>query len=178
VFPVKDNMPQPRVPLVTLVLIAATVAASVAAGDEGILYVAANALALWLFGPGVEDALGRLRFAGFALAGAGAAALAQVAIDADGVALAATAGAVAVTAGGRLVLFPRRTVLTVSVIPFFFGVVEVPSVVYLALWCALQVVAGPGAALLAAFVLGLLLARPLAAPESGRGATPPGLPAV
>jgi membrane associated rhomboid family serine protease len=162
---------------VTLVLIAAVVASSFLLDLGGILYVLANAFALWLFGPGVEDSLGRLRFLGFVVAGGLAAGLAQAAIDSSEIAAAAAAGAVAASAAGHLVLFPRRKVLTVSIVPFLMGVVAVPAVVYVALWCALQVVAGPGVALLAPFAFGLAFARTFVDPARDKRGMPPRIPA-
>lgn len=176
-LPIKDQVPQERLPAVTLVLIAALVASSFLLDLGGILYVLVNAFALWLFGPGVEDSLGRLRFLAFVAAGGVAAALAQLAIDSTDVAAAAAAGVVAAAAAGHLVLFPRRKVLTVSLVPFLMGVVEVPAVVYVALWCALQVVAGPGVALLAPFAFGLALARTFVDPARDKRGLPPSIPA-
>lgn len=50
------------------------------------------------------------------------------------------AGAVAAVIGGYLLLYPRTRVLALVVIPFFFGVLEIPPLVMLAAWVAMQAV--------------------------------------
>ena len=104
------------------------------------LHLAGNMLFLAIFGPTVEDSLGRARYAAFYLAGGLVALGLQVAIDPD---LAAptlgASGAIAAVLGGYILLYPRARVLTVSLIVLFFTVVELPALVLLALWCAEQV---------------------------------------
>jgi len=177
VLPIKDTVTLERLPVVTLALIAAGVAASFFLDEGGILVVAANALALWLFGPGVEDTVGRVRFVASVLAGALLSALAQLALDSSGVADAAAVGVIATVAGGHLALFPRGRILTASIVPFFFRVVEVPAVVFLALWCLLQAFAGPGLALVAGFAAGLVLARVLVDSKRDERGLEPHIPA-
>src|SRR5262249_54055738 len=82
-------------------------------------------------------------------------------------------GAIAAVLGGYIVLYPRGRVLTLVLIIFFFGVIEVPATVMLGVWFVMQAGfaavglthptgAGEGVAYLAqigGFALGLLTIR-------------------
>jgi membrane associated rhomboid family serine protease len=166
VIPIKDNIPVDRLGLATLGLILATLVRSFvapagwSAAAEALRHghrpaaalgellvqrspiaLAVNLLFLWLFGSSVEDSMGPLRFIGFYAAGGLAALALQVVIDPDGTGrIAGAAGAIAAVIGGYLVLYPRGRVLTLSLIPLFAGVVEIPVTVMLALWVAAQAV--------------------------------------
>ena len=194
-FPVKDDIPTDRLPVVTLTLIAANLLVFVLAGadaalDHGLvpdaprlddalasmfvhtgwLHLLANMLFLWLFGPNVEDAVGRLRCVAFYVVGGLIALGAQVAVDPSSTApLAGASGAVATVMGGYLRLYPWARILCLAFLLFFFTIFELPVVVLLALWVALQAalaLADPGtvawAAHLAGFVFGLAVVRLLA----------------
>jgi membrane associated rhomboid family serine protease len=104
------------------------------------LHLLGNMLFLAIFGPTLEDSLGRVRYGAFYVVGGLVALGAQVAIDPD---LAAptlgASGAIAAVLGGYVLLYPRARVLTVSLIVLFFTVVELPALALLALWGAEQV---------------------------------------
>ncbi len=104
------------------------------------LHLAGNMLFLAIFGPTVEDSLGRVRYAAFYLAGGLVALGLQVAIDPD---LAAptlgASGAIAAVLGGYILLYPRARVFTISLIVLFFTIIELPAILLLALWGAEQV---------------------------------------
>jgi membrane associated rhomboid family serine protease len=51
-------------------------------------------------------------------------------------------GAIAAVLGGYIVLYPRARVLTLVLIIFFFGVIELPALVMLGVWFAEQAVFG------------------------------------
>jgi membrane associated rhomboid family serine protease len=108
-----------------------------------ILHLAGNMVFLWIFGNNVEDSMGPLRFLGFYLLGGIAALGLQVAIDPDslGPTLGAS-GAIAAVLGGYIVLYPRARVLTLVLIIFFFGVIELPAVAMLGAWFIVQAVFG------------------------------------
>jgi membrane associated rhomboid family serine protease len=85
--------------------------------------------------------------------------------------------------GGYIVLYPRARVLTLVLIIFFFGVIELPAIVMLGVWFAEQAAfgaagltapsSGGGVAYFAhvgGFVFGLLTIRLVA---TRRKATPP-----
>jgi membrane associated rhomboid family serine protease len=147
---------------------------------------------LAIFGPTVEDAVGRARFAALYLLGGLVALGVQVAVyPASTVPVLGASGAVAAVLGGYLLLHPRARVLSLVLVVFFFTLVEVPAVLLLAFWFAQQlyvdlagltrVGGGPvgsgGVAFLAqacGFAVGLLVIRPLA--RRARGA--PALPVI
>lgn len=90
----------------------------------GFLHLLGNMVFLWVFGPGVEDRLGRVGFLGFYLFGAVASSGAHAAFQ-DAPAIGAS-GAVAAVAGGFLVLMPR---VTVRCLVFFIiiGIIRIPA---------------------------------------------------
>ena len=110
-----------------------------------LLHVAINMLFLWIFGGAVEGLIGGRRFLPLYLAAGYAAAYAQSFLDpaATGPVIGA-AGAVAGALGAYMVLRPRGRVVTISVIPFFAGLLEVPALVLIATWFGLQLIPGVG----------------------------------
>ncbi len=108
-----------------------------------ILHIGGNMLFLWIFGNNVEDSMGPVRFLIFYLLGGVAALALQVAVGPNtvGPTLGAS-GAIAAVLGGYIVLYPRARVLTLVLIIFFFGVIELPAVVMLGVWFAEQAVFG------------------------------------
>lgn len=165
VFPVKDDIPTDRWPLATIALILAGAVAAILTGDIGVLHLAVNVLFLWLFGPSVEDAMGRVRFvAFFVVAGAIATGL-ELALGLDaGVLAVGSTGAVSAVIAAYLRLYPWGKILTIVFLLFFFTVIEVPAAILVGVWIALQVVFGvvdPGdvdVALVAGFAFGLATA--------------------
>lgn len=156
-IPVKDNIPVDRFPFVTVGLIAANIAVY-AAGvrtpptltaaslftcmfiHSSVVQLIGNVWFLWLFGGNVEDSMGPLRFLAFYVAGGLVATGVVLALDPDrGAPMVGAAGAVAAVLGGYLLLYRRARVLALSVILFFFGVMEIPTLVMLAVWVAMQV---------------------------------------
>jgi rhomboid family protein len=116
-----------------------------------------NMLFLWIFGNNVEDALGRVRYLFFYLAGGVAATATQTfvtlafASDFDAtIPNIGASGAVSAVLGGYLVLLPRAMVLTV----IFFVLREVPAVLFLGIWFAFQLLEGSAS---------------IASPQSGGG---------
>lgn len=183
--PFKDDIPTDRVPLVTLALIVANVLVFLITGPSGatdaglvpadpepaawltamfvhvgVLHLLANIVLLWLFGPNVEDAVGRLRFVALYLAGGLIASGAQVAVDPGATApLAGASGAVAAVMGAYVRLYPWAHVLCLVFALLFFTIVEVPVLVLLAIWAAVQVgleLLDPGSVAIAAHLAGLL----------------------
>jgi len=108
-----------------------------------ILHLAGNMVFLWIFGNNIEDSMGPFRFLGFYLLGGIAALGLQVAINPDSVApTVGASGAIAAVLGGYIVLYPRARVLTLVLIIFFFGVIELPALAVLGAWFILQAVFG------------------------------------
>ena len=113
----------------------------------GWLHLLGNMLFLWIFGNNVEDALGKARYVGFYLCGGIAAAALQTAVtlhygsaQAESVPNVGASGAIAAVLGAYFVLLPSARVLTL--IGFFF--VEIPALVFLGVWIALQLWQGGG----------------------------------
>ncbi|HEX5984225.1 MAG TPA: rhomboid family intramembrane serine protease [Solirubrobacterales bacterium] len=149
----------------------------------GFLHIVFNMLFLWVFGNNVEDAMGRLKFLLFYLAGGAAAVYAQALIDPSStVPTIGASGAVAAVLGAYALLHPRARVHTLVFVVFIITVVQIPAFVLLAIWFLLQFlpalgqvtapdVAGESVAYMAhigGFVFGLLLVRLLARKAPGR----------
>jgi membrane associated rhomboid family serine protease len=99
------------------------------------LHIFGNMLFLAIFGPNVEDAMGRLRYLAFYLLGGLVALGAQVLADPSSTApTLGASGAIAAVLGGYLLLYPRARVLTLVFIVFFVTIVEVPAVLLLGFW--------------------------------------------
>jgi membrane associated rhomboid family serine protease len=153
----------------------------------GLLHIAGNMVFLAIFGPNVEEAVGRLKFLVFYLLGGLLALAAQIAVDPNSMApTLGASGAIAAVLGGYLLLYPRARILSLVFIFFFVTIIEVPAVFILGFWFVQQVLfgaaglanpvgGGGGVAYFAhvgGFAFGLLTIRLLAR----RGAPPPLLP--
>jgi membrane associated rhomboid family serine protease len=104
-----------------------------------LLHLAGNMLFLWIFGNTVEDAMGPLKFVSFYLVGGIVALGLLVAFEPNSMTASIGAqGAIAAVIGGYIVIYPRGQVLTFVVMIFFVTVIEVPVLVMLGLWLALQ----------------------------------------
>jgi membrane associated rhomboid family serine protease len=109
----------------------------------GWLHLIGNMLYLWIFGDNVEDKLGHFRFVFFyVLCGLGAA-LCQVALSPDStIPTVGASGAIAGVLGAYLVSFPRSRVVTFIPIFIFPWIVQIPAVLYLLFWFAMQLLSG------------------------------------
>jgi membrane associated rhomboid family serine protease len=133
----------------------------------GWLHILGNMLYLWLFGRGVETALGFPRFMALYFISGVAAAMTQALVDPDStVPMIGASGAIAGVLGAYLVLHPRGNVVTLIWIIIFVRLVSVPAVILLGLWFLLQVLGAigsqgePGVAVWAhvgGFITGLVL---------------------
>lgn len=95
----------------------------------GIAHILFNMVALWVFGPDVEDRLGRLGFLGLYCAGAVAAGVAHALLDRHPVV--GASGAIAAVIGSFLVFFPYVRVKTL-VFFFIIGMFHIPAWWYIA----------------------------------------------
>ncbi len=110
-----------------------------------LIHLVGNLIYLWIFGNNIEDRLGRLSFILFYLGGGVAAALAQVAIDPSSeVPMVGASGAISAVLGAYIVLFPSARILSLVFLGFFYQLIEVPALVVLGLWFALQLIDGIG----------------------------------
>lgn len=142
-----------------------------------LLHLAVTLLFLLIFGRTLELRLGGLRFAALIGLGAVASIGAQALAEPGTAELVIGAGAVlACVLGAYAALYPRAGVVTVSLIPFFGTVLEVPGLLMMAAWLAIGLI--PAVAPLvdpdllvstgleylgygAALAVGVALARPL-----------------
>jgi membrane associated rhomboid family serine protease len=109
----------------------------------GFLHIFGNMLFLAIFGPKVEDAMGRVRFPFFYLLGGLIALGAQVAVGPSSTApTLGASGAIAAVLGGYILLYPRARVLTLVLIIFFVTIVEVPAMLLLGFWFVEQLYFG------------------------------------
>jgi membrane associated rhomboid family serine protease len=144
-FPFKDNIPNERFPTVTVVLIAlTTIACLLSIGHHGgfpvdLLPLLVSMLFLAIFGPTVEDTLGRVPFLALYLLGGLAVLGSQMLIDPGSTAsMLGAAGAVTAVLAAYIVLYPRARVISLVFVIFFFTIVEVPALLLLGLWLAVQ----------------------------------------
>ncbi len=109
------------------------------------LHVAINMLFLWIFGGAVEALLGRGRFLALYLTAGYVAAYSQALLDtaATGPVIGA-AGAIAGALGAYAMLRPRGRIVSISFVPFFAGLFEVPAVALILAWFGLQLIPGVG----------------------------------
>lgn len=102
-----------------------------------------NGLFLWVFGRGVEDSLGRLRFLAFYLICGLAAAATQVVVNPDSaVPMVGASGAISGVLGGFLLLYPWARVRILFVIFIFIRIISLPAAFVLLWWIGLQVLTG------------------------------------
>jgi membrane associated rhomboid family serine protease len=140
----------------------------------GVLHIAGNMLFLWIFGNNIEDAMGRLKFILFYLAGGVVAALTHFFIGGPNeiTPTLGASGAIAAVLGGYALLYPKARVVTLVIIIFFITVITLPALLVLGLWFLLQLLdassqplTGGGVAVWAhigGFVFGLLTVKLLA----------------
>jgi membrane associated rhomboid family serine protease len=108
----------------------------------GWLHLAFNLLFLWVFGPGVEDKLGRPKYLLFYLGCGVFATLSHIFTHPfSTVPVIGASGAIAGVLGAHLLLLPRSWILTYFPPIFLF---PVPAPLFLVLWIAGQVAGGLG----------------------------------
>jgi rhomboid family protein len=109
----------------------------------GLMHLVGNMLFLHIFGDNVEDRLGHLRFLVFYFGCGMIAALVQVnMLGHSRLPMVGASGAIAGVTGAYFVFYPRARILTLVPIFLFWDFVQVPAVVFLFLWFAMQVVYG------------------------------------
>jgi membrane associated rhomboid family serine protease len=110
---------------------------------DGWIHFGGNMLYLWIFGDNVEDALGHLPFLLFYLASGALAAAAHATLNGSSAApLIGASGAVAAIMGAYFVLYPRSQVLTAVFLLLYLDLIEVPAIIFLGVWLAMQLLAG------------------------------------
>jgi membrane associated rhomboid family serine protease len=167
--PLKDNVPRTGLPLATAALVALdAVAFLLSPGHGGLPPVLLDILLLVLLGPTLESALGRARFCVLCLLGGLLAVAARALLHggAPGPVMFGAAGASAAVLGGYLAIHPRARVLTMVLVPFVAGLVELPAALFLGAWLIAQILLAEESAAYVtyagAFALALVLVRSFA----------------
>ena len=109
----------------------------------GFWHIAGNMLYLFIFGAAIEYRMGALRYADFISRRGIAAALATVWIAPESmVPVIGASGAIAGVLGAYFILYPRGRILTILPIFIFIQFIEIPAVIFLLFWFAVQLYAG------------------------------------
>lgn len=111
----------------------------------GWLHILGNMWFLWVFGRGVEDAIGHTRYLIFYLVCGVASALVNVlATPFSPVPTVGASGAIAGVMGAYLIKFPRARIVTLVPIIVFFTTLDIPAAFLLLYWFAIQFFNGFG----------------------------------
>jgi membrane associated rhomboid family serine protease len=111
----------------------------------GWLHLIGNMWFLLIFGDNVEDRLGPFLFAVFYLLGGLAATATQWAISPGStIPMIGASGAIAAVLGGYAVTYPHARVKTLVFLFIFITVIEIPALLFMALWFGAQLLQGLG----------------------------------
>jgi membrane associated rhomboid family serine protease len=105
----------------------------------GWLHILGNMVFLWAFGPGIEDAMGRVRYLMFYLVGGVVAMLAQVAGSPwSRVPCLGASGAIAAVMGAFIVMYPRDRIRSLVWFLIIIRVTYIPAVLLIGFWFLIQ----------------------------------------
>jgi membrane associated rhomboid family serine protease len=111
----------------------------------GIMHFVGNMWMLWIFGDNVEDWFGRVGFLLFYLACGVLSGVIHLFFNwSSTMPTIGASGAIAGVMGAYMLLYPRARVLTLIPIFIFIHFMEIPAVIFLGLWFALQLLKGTG----------------------------------
>lgn len=111
----------------------------------GWLHLIGNCWFLWIFGDNVEDVLGHGKYFVFYLLAGLAAGLVHVLLNPySRIPTVGASGAIAGVMGAYLVKFPHSRILTLVPIFIFFTTLEIPAMLMLLYWFAIQIFSGVG----------------------------------
>lgn len=111
----------------------------------GFFHVAGNMWFLWIFGKGIEDLLGHLRFLMFYLACGIIAGLAHILLNPySPVPTVGASGAIAGVMGAYLIKFPHARIVTLIPLLIFITTLDLPAAFLLLYWFAIQFFSGVG----------------------------------
>jgi membrane associated rhomboid family serine protease len=141
----------------------------------GLLHILGNMWFLWIFGGAVEDRLGPVPYTLFYLVCGIGSGLAQAAFSwGSNVPSIGASGAISGILGAYVVYFPASRIFTLVPLFVFFFTVQIPAIVFIGLWFAVQFLSGVSSmnaprtanlggvawwAHVGGFVLGLILAK-------------------
>lgn len=111
----------------------------------GWLHLIGNMWFLWIFGDNVEDILGHGKFVLFYLLCGIAAAMVHALLNPNStVPTVGASGAIAGVMGAYMVKFPHSRILTLVPIFIFITTMEIPALIMLLYWFAIQIFSGIG----------------------------------
>jgi len=109
----------------------------------GWMHFLGNMLYLWIFGDNVEDRMGHLRYLAFYLLCGWVAAYAHIwAEPLSRMPSIGASGAIAGVLGAYMILYPSARVVALIPLGFFFPLVQIPALFFLAFWFIQQFFAG------------------------------------
>jgi membrane associated rhomboid family serine protease len=105
----------------------------------GWVHILGNMVFLWVFGPEVEDAMGRVRYLAFYLLSGLVASLAQIAFMPNStIPNLGASGAIAGVMGGFLITYPRDQIRTLLIFGWYARITVIPAALLIGLWFILQ----------------------------------------
>lgn len=105
----------------------------------GFVHLAGNLIYLWVFGGAVEDEVGRVRYFFFYLCCGVAGSLAHTALfPASVIPSIGASGSIAGLLGAFLVLRPHARIVTLFPLVVYWAMAEIPAIVFLPVWFAMQ----------------------------------------
>ena len=111
----------------------------------GFLHIAGNMWFLWIFGKGIEDAIGHVRFLIFYFLCGLAAGIIHVIVNAGSpVPTVGASGAIAGVMGAYLIKFPSARIVTLVPIFIFITTLDIPAAFLLLYWFVIQFFSGVG----------------------------------
>ena len=107
------------------------------------IHLLGNMWFLYIFGDNIEARLGGARYLVFyLLSGVAAVFLQTYILPSSDVPMIGASGAVAGVLGAYLILFPHSRIASLVPILFIFTIIEIPAVIFLLFWFALQLYSG------------------------------------
>lgn len=109
----------------------------------GWIHIIGNMLFLWVFGDNVEDRLGHWKYLIFYLIAGVVGSLVHIMTNPTStVPVVGASGAVAGVLGAYIIAFPRSRILALVPIFIIFTLLEIPAVIFIALWFGIQLFNG------------------------------------
>jgi membrane associated rhomboid family serine protease len=105
----------------------------------GFVHLAGNMIYLWVFGGAVEDVMGRVRFFVFYLACGAIGSVAHTLLFPQSlIPSIGASGSIAGLLGAFMILRPRAKIITLFPLVVYWAMAEIPSLVFLPVWFAMQ----------------------------------------
>ena len=105
----------------------------------GFVHLFGNMIYLWIFGPAVEEALGRVRyFVFYVVCGAAGSLTHTILFPQSLIPSVGASGSIAGILGAFLVLRPRARIVTLFPLVVYWAMAEIRAVIFLPVWFAMQ----------------------------------------